>query len=372
MSMFRFVRSLFVAVPLASVVFGCAASHESTTGTSEDLAAETTDAVKGALPAPADASQRLYFDANQSIYLSDTSPLSYWVFGAKGGHEFKLAAAAVQSDGTTVDPAAGVGFKLYYLYRGHWTLYRKADGVDGSAVVKVNATYDHVYMVEVGSATKPQSISLHVGCAGGDHAACAVAQEPGDRCGGLAAAHFKCDDGLYCDFSGKACGAGDQQGACAKAPQFCSMIYKPVCGCDGNTYSSACVASSRKVSVSHDGACDSPACDWQPATVTEMNLDAAPWKTVSGIFTYVFDSEGNVTATDDVCANSTCKVAIREKTGTVTITAPNHLTLNYTDGTVGHLDVQKGCPDSSTKKVGYKERLVGDDWGTTGLIVNLQ
>lgn len=74
-----------------------------------------------------------------------------------------------------------------------------------------------------------------------------------ERCGGFRGATCS-DPKTYCSY-GVACGAGDRTGACMPRPRFCPMYFDPVCGCDGNTYSNACVAASRGVSVASDGAC---------------------------------------------------------------------------------------------------------------------
>jgi len=65
-----------------------------------------------------------------------------------------------------------------------------------------------------------------------------------------------CAKDEYCAFGPKAdCGRSDAPGTCTKRPQICPQLYKPVCGCDGTTYSNACTAGSASVSVEHDGAC---------------------------------------------------------------------------------------------------------------------
>lgn len=78
-----------------------------------------------------------------------------------------------------------------------------------------------------------------------------TAQE-GDLCGGIAA--IACGTNLYCDF-GSSCGLADQAGTCAQMTQMCPKIFAPVCGCDGVTYSNACIAAGAGVSVASTGSC---------------------------------------------------------------------------------------------------------------------
>jgi hypothetical protein len=40
------------------------------------------------------------------------------------------------------------------------------------------------------------------------------------------------------------------------APEYCPSVYSPVCGVDGQTYSSACDAESYGVEIRHEGQCD--------------------------------------------------------------------------------------------------------------------
>jgi len=78
--------------------------------------------------------------------------------------------------------------------------------------------------------------------------------EVGETCGGIAG--LTCGDGEFCKFTPEAsCGAGDQSGVCAKMPDFCTLQYDPVCGCDGKTYSNACHAHTAGQNVAQKGFC---------------------------------------------------------------------------------------------------------------------
>jgi hypothetical protein len=73
-------------------------------------------------------------------------------------------------------------------------------------------------------------------------------------CGGIAG--VQCPEKQFCSFPLSAkCGAGDMAGTCQPIPDLCTMEFAPVCGCDGKTYATACVAGRSSVSVAKAGAC---------------------------------------------------------------------------------------------------------------------
>ncbi len=77
--------------------------------------------------------------------------------------------------------------------------------------------------------------------------------EVGATCGGIAGA--QCGEKEWCSYTDNSCGSGDQTGVCKQRPEICTMDYKPVCGCDGKTYSNACNANLAGTDVAKEGDC---------------------------------------------------------------------------------------------------------------------
>ena len=81
----------------------------------------------------------------------------------------------------------------------------------------------------------------------------ASAAGPGELCGGFIG--IPCGPGQFCQKPAGQCHFADNFGVCVVRPQICTRIYRPVCGCNGKTYSNDCVRQSAGAQLDHVGRC---------------------------------------------------------------------------------------------------------------------
>jgi hypothetical protein len=75
-----------------------------------------------------------------------------------------------------------------------------------------------------------------------------------DYAGECDAAACACEAGQWCPLPVGECGS--DEGTCEDIPNAaCPEIYAPVCGCDGQTYSSDCVAGNAGMNIAYEGEC---------------------------------------------------------------------------------------------------------------------
>ena len=98
-----------------------------------------------------------------------------------------------------------------------------------------------------------------------------------EPCGG--SNHITCNSALYCQLPAGQCSSLDTAGTCAKAPDFCMRVSRPVCGCNGKTYANECDARKARVAIDTSAACKKP----PPTPGTPVVKPAAKKKAAKGV-----------------------------------------------------------------------------------------
>jgi len=75
----------------------------------------------------------------------------------------------------------------------------------------------------------------------------------GQSCGGFVGP--VCGPKEFCQLPTGVCFTPEAIGRCVRVPTICSMIFRPVCGCNGETYANDCLREHARVNKRHDGRC---------------------------------------------------------------------------------------------------------------------
>lgn len=189
------------------------------------------------------ALSRLYFDVTNTVSVQEETTGTFDL----------IAGAQVELEVVTTN-GSPLRYELLRIRKDGSTELLNAFHVDsGFSLTTFNASSDGEYVVHFPQVDEAQSIVVHMECKG-DGKRCAPSMQPGEAC----MAGHECDDGLLCYPNQGVCHAEWNGGHCVlkQRASACDGETESVCGCDGKTYASECLARVSNVGVAKVGACE--------------------------------------------------------------------------------------------------------------------
>lgn len=186
------------------------------------------------------AVQRAYLGVDDHVAVGSQRVVT--PFGLVGGAQVELEVVTPDS--------SPVRFELWQAHvDGSTTLVMPVDAPSGFSLEDITATEDGTWILSF-PVLPPGQVIVHMDCVGGQHG-CEAARQPGETC----PAGWSCDEGLVCQLPIGDCGPLAGVGTCVVPDDTCAADASPVCGCDGNTYTSACLARLAGTPILMAGAC---------------------------------------------------------------------------------------------------------------------
>jgi hypothetical protein len=162
--------------------------------------------------------------------------------------------AQVELEAVTTDDSP-IRFELWVVHTdGHPELLNAFDVESGFVLTTVNDQVgDLRYILHFPAPSSPRDVVVSMTCQR-TSGRCSDDLQPGETC----LAGHACASGLLCAPSGLQCNATWYGGTCVIPNDDSACVndaYSPVCGCDGVTYSNACLATASGAGVSANGVC---------------------------------------------------------------------------------------------------------------------